>query len=230
MLPPDFRGNKNSNNAAMLMLDSTAFGKIATKPKAFYNYDDFKEGCEEPYITEKVAWDRAKVQRESPGQGKDFRRKTHFELQSAKATLQTDSSYVPGGAARAKAELGQRIDKRKGGYGRRVYAEQFGAPTKCMGWDSIMTRKFDLSIHLPEDVERRIQEKAWRQVEQMFNPLAKKRHHLCEPASLGGAEGGGVPALDERRAREIQKVADQRLREHISATLGHSGTMFPPLR
>jgi hypothetical protein len=51
LLPPDVRGSKNSGNAALLMLDTSAF-KPPTHQGGFYNYDHIGPGglAEEPMI------------------------------------------------------------------------------------------------------------------------------------------------------------------------------------
>ena len=53
LLPPDVRGSRHSSNAALLMLDSSAF-KPPVGPGGFYNYDHIgpRGLAEEPMIRE----------------------------------------------------------------------------------------------------------------------------------------------------------------------------------
>jgi len=153
MLPPDYRSSPQ-----LRQHDSALYRTQATAPDGFYNYDNLTVP-EEPLID-----NHPKL---SPDErdNMDFRRKTHFELQAASAIIDVDSSYVPGGQARTKAEQIFRTDRSHSRNGRRAYAEQSGHPYFSTSWDSSLTRKHDLAIVLPPGVAEKIQEKAWKSVE-----------------------------------------------------------------
>lgn len=163
MLPPDFRGNPGMRNNDSELYRTHA----AVAPGAMYNYDDMNELAEEPLISDYARRVPPVHADEDENALRDFRRKTHFELQSASAIIDVDSAYVPGGQARTKAEAIFRHSVRSRN-GRRAYSESVGHPHFAANWDSFLTRKHDLAIALPPGVAEKIKKKAWRSVERQL--------------------------------------------------------------
>lgn len=58
--------------------------------------------------------------------------------------------------------------------GRRAYPEAFGGiPTTAAGWDSVWTKKHNLTVALPPGVEERVQRRAWKEVGRYFHGMGK---------------------------------------------------------
>ena len=132
---------------------------------------------------------------------------------------------MPGGASRAKQDWEEKFAQRKS-YGRKAYAEMMGPGHKALNWDSSILKKHDIALGLPPGVQEKIQRKAWRDVEQMFNPAnpASNRPGV-HPSDIDYALN--TTSKHRNEMRSLKHNAEKRLREHIRSV--RPGTVFPPI-